>query len=223
MSIPFVGPWEQSSISLLGTALMRPGILPFIPHSLQLGTAHSFRYGHSKVFVYTETMQLAKAAHSPLRSSVCAHAIPRIPAKTVLLRVEVFHSRCGCGRCVCACLLQLKWILCQRMPRKVICSWFADLVDMECITFPQFGEENQLMPTRSSFQAFLHKHAFMIATCLMILQKILRTTTQSPILPRHKGQLFAQIHFYLGLSSFFASLLSSDQWRGGAPAAQKPH
>lgn len=88
MSIPFVGPWEQSSISLLGTALMRPGILPFIPHSLQLGTAHSFRYGHSKVFVYTETMQLAKAAHSPLRSSVCAHAIPRIPAKTVLLRVR---------------------------------------------------------------------------------------------------------------------------------------
>lgn len=65
MSIPFVGPWEQSSISLLGTALMRPGILPFIPHSLQLGTAHSFRYGHSKVFVYTETMQLARAAHPP--------------------------------------------------------------------------------------------------------------------------------------------------------------
>lgn len=89
MSIPFVGPWEQSSISLLGTALMRPGILPFIPHSLQLGTAHSFRYGHSKVFVYTETMQLARAAplpnpHTPpLRSGVRARAIPapRIPAQ----------------------------------------------------------------------------------------------------------------------------------------------
>ena len=56
MSIPFVDPWERSSISLLGTALMRPGILPFIPLSLQLGTAHSFRYGHSGVFVYTDTM-----------------------------------------------------------------------------------------------------------------------------------------------------------------------
>jgi len=56
MSIPFVDPWEQSSISLLGTALMRPGILPFIRLSLQLGTAHSFRYGHSAVFVYTDTM-----------------------------------------------------------------------------------------------------------------------------------------------------------------------
>lgn len=53
---PFVDPWERSSISLLGTALMRPGILPFIPHSLQLGTAHSFRHGHSGVFVYTDTM-----------------------------------------------------------------------------------------------------------------------------------------------------------------------
>lgn len=85
MSIPFVDPWERSSISLLGTALMRPGILPFIPHSLQLGTAHSFRYGHSKVFVYTETMQWAKTAHSPLRRSVCAHAIPHIPGKLYLV------------------------------------------------------------------------------------------------------------------------------------------
>lgn len=88
MSIPFVDPWEQSSISLLGTALMRPGILPFIPHSLQLGTAHSFRYGHSEVFVYTDTMQMAKTAHSPPQSRVRAHAPPthptpppRIPAK----------------------------------------------------------------------------------------------------------------------------------------------
>lgn len=75
MSIPFVGPWEQSSISLLGTALMRPGILPFIPHSLQLGTAHSFRYGHSKVFVYTETMQLARLP-TPLCAAASVHMPP---------------------------------------------------------------------------------------------------------------------------------------------------
>lgn len=72
MSIPFVGPWEQSSISLLGTALMRPGILPFIPHSLQLGTARSFRYGHSKVFVYTDTMQWAKLP-TPLCEAASVH------------------------------------------------------------------------------------------------------------------------------------------------------
>lgn len=65
MSIPFVDPWERSSISLLGTALMRPGILPFIRHSLQLGTARSFFVmASAKVFVYTDTMQRATAAHS---------------------------------------------------------------------------------------------------------------------------------------------------------------
>lgn len=37
-----------------------------------------------------------------------------------------------------------KWIPCQRIPRKVIWSWFADLADMECITFLGFREENQL-------------------------------------------------------------------------------
>lgn len=86
MSIPFVDPWERSSISLLGTALMRPGILPFIPHSLQLGTAHSFRYGHSGVFVYTDTMQWAKAAHSPLKRLCTSH--PLYTWKTALFRIS---------------------------------------------------------------------------------------------------------------------------------------
>lgn len=36
------------------------------------------------------------------------------------------------------------WISCQRILRKVIWSWFAVLADMECITFLEFREENQL-------------------------------------------------------------------------------
>lgn len=68
---------------------------------------------------------------TPLRSSVRARAIPpplRIPAATRLLRIpgKCFRSsssRCGC--CVCATpppVLQLRPTVCQRMPRKVICS-----------------------------------------------------------------------------------------------------
>ena len=67
MSIPFVDPWERSSISLLGTGLMRPGILPFILYSLQLGTAHSFRYGHNRVCLYTQTQRNGLHAPTPLQ------------------------------------------------------------------------------------------------------------------------------------------------------------
>lgn len=44
-----------------------------------------------------------------------------------------------------------KWILCQWIPRKVIWSWFADLADMECITFLELREENQLSNANQIF------------------------------------------------------------------------
>lgn len=110
MSIPFVDPWERSSISLLGTALMRPGILPFIPHSLQLGTAHSFRYGHSGVFVYTDTMQRAKTAHSPPQSSVSAHTPPLVYLENWYFSGfgVLFSNSRHRGCYVCVCLPQLR-------------------------------------------------------------------------------------------------------------------
>lgn len=145
MSIPFVDPWERSSISLLGTALMRPGILPFIPHSLQLGTAHSFRYGHNGVFVHTDTMQWAKSAHSPVAKQ-CLHMPPLIYLEYCTLQDPVLWIlRVLTVDIVFVCASHCsKWIPCQRIPRKVIWSWFADLADMECITFLEFREENHL-------------------------------------------------------------------------------
>jgi len=103
MSIPFVDPWERSSISLLGTALMRPGILPFIPHSLQLGTAHSFHYGRSRVFVYTDTMSWAKTAHSPRPQKNPASLLtprPRTPGVLYFsgFGVRDFERHGGCFR-----------------------------------------------------------------------------------------------------------------------------
>lgn len=47
------------------------------------------------------------------------------------------------------CLPHLK-ILCQRTLRKVIWSSFADLADMECTTFLEFREENQLKPSNAN-------------------------------------------------------------------------
>lgn len=65
---PFVDPWERSSIALLGTALMRPGILPFIQYSLQLGIAHSFVMATAEC-LYTDTQcsgpRVPTSAHSP--------------------------------------------------------------------------------------------------------------------------------------------------------------
>lgn len=81
MSIPFVDPWERSSISLLGTALMRPGILPFIRHSLQLGTARSFSlWPRRSVCIH--------------RHNAAGHGCPLLPsARAVPSRAAPVHTR----------------------------------------------------------------------------------------------------------------------------------
>lgn len=111
MSIPFVDPWERSSISLLGTALMRPGILPFIRHSPQLGTARSFSlWPRRSVCIH--------------RHNVVGHGCPLLPAA----RAEPIGTRahpppalylesCTCNHFPQAVLQQQSsWMLLVRAP-----------------------------------------------------------------------------------------------------------
>lgn len=95
MSIPFVDPWERSSISLLGTALMRPGILPFIRHSLQLGTARSFSllpwrsvciHRHNAAGRGCPLLPSARAEPSGTRAPPSTHLAPphHVPGKPYL-------------------------------------------------------------------------------------------------------------------------------------------
>lgn len=97
-----------------------------------------------------------------------------------------------------------KWIPCQRIPRKVIWSWFADLADMECITFLEFREENQLSNANQIyFTTILYKQAFMIAAYLMILTKKFSG-------PQFKVLFFPpeRTAFYTGSLSFGSFILS---------------
>lgn len=220
MSIPFVDPWERSSISLLGTALMRPGILPFIPHSLQLGTAHSFRYGHSKVFVYTETMQWAKTAHSPLRRSVCAHAIPHIPGKLYLVSCLTATVVID----VCARLLPLETNPQAENAKKghmvMICrfSWHR-VYNIPWVQTRKLTNANQIY-----FHPFFYTQTWIRDSGMPHdPPKCLRTTMQSPSFPHQERCHSAPIRFYLGLSSLFALLLLSHQYSIEAQTAQKTH
>lgn len=111
-----------------------------------------------------------------------------------------------------------KWIPCQRIPRKVIWSWFAELADMECITFLEFREENQLSNANQIYFA----------------ANFLQTSIRDSGIPHDPHRKFSetrhshqkerwsiQVHFYFGLSSFLVLPLSSDQCCIEAPARSK--
>lgn len=218
---PFVDPWERSSISLLGTTLMRPGILPFIPHSLQLGTAHSFHYGHSGVLVYRRTMWWARSANYP-RSSLGKHAIPYIPGKLYFPGFAVLTSN---RSHYMLCSLMSSQLKKNSVPENTaeghmvtICrfSWLG------VYNIPEVKEEKEkkviyLMPTRSIFMLFLP--AFMLAAYLMILAV---NSPQRPIFFLRMVFLH-RFTFIWAFRPFLLLLLLSDQCRIEAQPTQKPH
>lgn len=205
MSIPFVDPWERSSISLLGTALMRPGILPFIPHSLQLGTAHSFSLWPQR----SVCIQRHNAAGQgcPLPSEASLHKPPLIYLENCSFQdLEFCPPAAVTTCCVFVFLPLLKRILSQRIQRKVIWSWFADLANMECITFLEFREENQLCNANQIYflvDFYTNKLSWRRGTSLSSKPqgRVLFSILFCPI----------RVCFYLILSSFFILLLSVEQ------------
>lgn len=81
----------------------------------------------------------------PLPSEASLHKPPLIYLENCSFQDFMFCLPAAVTRCyVFVCLPLLKRILSQRIQRKVIWSWFADLANMECITFLEFREENQL-------------------------------------------------------------------------------
>lgn len=66
MSIPIVDPWERSSIARSRNCSNEARHIAFYPDSLQLGTAHSFGYGHNRECLYTQTLCNGQRVPTPL-------------------------------------------------------------------------------------------------------------------------------------------------------------
>lgn len=134
--------------------------------------------------LYTQTQCSGPRLPTPLCKAAPLHMSPLIYLEYCTLQdlVYCFLTTVTVDVMFVCASHSSKWIPCQRIPRKVIWSWFADLADMECITFLEFREENQLSNTNQIYfpSVFIQK-VFIIVAYLMILTEILRTTMQSPI------------------------------------------
>lgn len=164
--------------------------------------------------LYTQTKCSGPRVPTLLRRTVALHMPPSIYLQYCTFEDLVFSCCTVDVMFVCASHSS-KWIPCQGIPRKVIWSWFADLADMECITFLEFREENQ--PSNANQ-----------------ISHFLQTSIHDSGIPHDPHRKFSeiqsshqkerwsiQVHFYLGLSSFLVLPLSSDRCCIEAPAHSK--
>lgn len=169
--------------------------------------------------LYTDT-QNAAGQECPFPPWTTCHR--SYSGNNALLGIGCVPTSKGNRRYVFVCLPRLKMNpMPENTEERVIWSWFADLADMQCITFLEFrgGREREkkpysLMPTGSS-NCFDINRSF--------AENSPNDNTESPFFPFLKGRRSSQVHFYLGLSSLSELLLSPDQCRIEAqPAPRAP-